>query len=64
MEKDKLVSVIYEILFCYSLDNVVKTKNAGTFIIEGLAMENVKDSVIADIVDAYTEWYLDVPAIV
>ena len=61
-EKDKLVSIIYEMLFCYSLDLTVSRQKQGLFVIEGLAEKReIKKSVIADIIEAYTDWYTETP---
>lgn len=58
-EKNKIANTIYEVLAMYNLDLEVTQYNRGVILINGLNLISFKDNVTSDIINIYTDWFLD-----
>ena len=58
-EKNKIANTIYEVLAMYNLDLEIMQYNLGVILIRGLNLVDFKDNVTDDIINLYTDWFLD-----
>lgn len=58
-EKNKIANTIYEVLAMYNLDLEIMQYNLGVILIRGLNLVDFKDDVTDDIINIYTDWFLD-----
>ena len=58
-EKNKIANTIYEVLAMYNLDLEVTQYNGGVILIIGLNLIDFKNNVTDDIINIYTDWFLD-----
>lgn len=58
-EKNKIANTIYEVLAMYNLDLEIVQHNRGVILIRGLNLIDFKNNVTDDIINIYTDWFLD-----